>query len=278
MRNLIRFIDRYSFFFLFLFFEVIAFYLLFRNNHFQQAAFLNSTNAVSGGLYKKYANFSEYLNLKEINESLSEENRRLREMQIESFHQIFGENIYIQDTLYQLQYHFAKAKVINNSTNKQNNYITLDKGSHNGLEVGMGVISPNGVVGIIKNVSDHYASVLSLLHSRTKVSCKLQNTNYFGSLQWDGKDYQTGNLLDIPNHVKIEIGDTVITSGYSSTFPENLIVGIIKDFNKPEGENFYQIQVSYSNDFKNINQVYVVKNKYKNEQDSLELKTIQEYD
>ena len=168
--------------------------------------------------------------------------------------------------------------MINNSTNKQNNYITLDKGTQSGLKVGMGVISPNGVVGVIKNVSDHYASVLSLLHTRAKISCKLQKTNYFGSLQWDGRDYKEGILLDIPNHVDISAGDTIVTSGYSSTFPENLVVGTVLSVEKPAGENFYDIRILFNNDFKHLNQVYVVKNNYQLEQDELELETIQAYD
>lgn len=273
MRNLIRFIDTYSFFFLFLIFEVFAFYLLFRNNNYQKTSFLNSTNQVVGEVYSRYSNLTDYLNLAEVNQKLSKENARLRENQINSFYRLFGENIYIYDTLYKRQYHYAKAKVINNSINKQNNYLTLSIGAKNGIKSGMGVLGPNGVIGVVKNVSEHYSSVLSVLHSRAKISCKLKKTNYFGSLQWDGKDYREGLLLDIPNHVDVQPGDTIVTSGFSSTFPENIQVGTISEINKPEGENFYEIRVLLSVDFKNIRYVYLVKNKLQEEQEALEKET-----
>lgn len=270
MRNLIRFIDKYSFFFLFLLFEVLSFYLLIQNNRFQGSSFLNSTNAITGSIYSKYSSWTDYLNLTVVNQELAEENKRLREKQLNAFNKVFGENVYIKDTLYQRQYHYSKAKIINNSIHKQNNYLTLDKGTNNGVEVGMGVIGPNGVVGVVKHVSKHYASVLSLLHSRAKISTKLKKTNYFGSLQWDGKDYREGILKDIPNHVSLSVGDSVVTSGYSSTFPESLFVGTIIKIDKPEGENFYDLRVKFSNDFKNLSYVYIVKNNLKLEKEKLE--------
>lgn len=270
MRNLIAFISKYSFFFLFLIFEVFAFYLLFRNNHFQRSSFLNSTNEISGGIFQSYSELTDYVNLKEINKALAEENRQLREQQIISYERLFGENILIADTIFKRKYRYAKAKVINNSTNKQNNYLTLNIGKLNGIESGMGVISPSGVIGVVKDVSAHYSSVLSVLHTSSKTSTKLKKTKYFGSMQWDGKDYKKGILKDIPNHVNIAVGDTIVTSGFSSTFPEGLAVATVDSFDKPEGENFYNIQVNFINDFKNISYVYVVKHSYKLEQEQLE--------
>lgn len=278
MRNLIRFIDKYSFFFLFLLFEVFAFYLLFQNNHYQQSSFLNSTNSLTGGMYSYYSDFTAYLDLKQINQRLAEQNSVLLENQLNAHHKLFGENIYVNDTIYTRQYHYAAAKVVNNSINKQNNYLTLDIGSLNGIKPGMGVISTNGVIGVIKNVSEHYSTVLSVLHSNSRISTKLKKSNYFGSVQWDGKDYLEGTLLDIPNHVSIAVGDTIVTSGYSSTFPHNLMVGTISEYDKPEGENFYDIRIKFSNDFKNMSQVYIVKNNLKLEKEELESETEQEDD
>ena len=270
MRNLIAFIRKYSFFFLFLGVEALAFYLIFRNNHFQSASFLNSTNAISGGVYSKFADLDEYLNLKEVNDALSDENRRLRENQIQSFERLFGENIIVVDTIFKHKYYYSKAKVINSSTHRQNNYLTLNIGSKNGIQNGMGVIGPNGVVGVVKNVSDHYASVVSILHRDAKISMKLKNSEYFGSMQWDGEDYRMIGLKDIPNHVPLNKGDTVVTSGFSSIFPEGLNTAVIKSFVVPEGENFYTIKMELLNDFKQLSYVYVLKNNFSTEIQEIE--------
>lgn len=236
---------------------------------------MNSTNAISGGFYERYSELTDYINLKEVNEDLARENERLRERQIGSYQRLFGENILVKDTILKKKYRFAKAKVINNSTNRQNNYLTLNIGALNGVESGMGVIGPSGVVGVVKNVSKNYASVLSVLHRSAKISAKLKHTQYFGSLQWDGKNYRSAILKDIPNHVALSTGDTIVTSGYSATFPEGIAIATIEEFNKVEGENFYDIRVNLVNDFKNISLVYVVKNSYKLEQEQLEQQALE---
>ena len=273
MRNLIAFISKYSFFFLFLLFEVFAFYLLFKNNNFQRISFLNSTNTISGNLFSNYSNLTDYLNLKEVNEALAEENRLLRERQLESFEPLFGQNILVKDTILKRKFLYAKAKVINNSVNKQNNYLTLNIGTDNGIQEGMGVLGPQGVVGVVKHVSKNFSTVLSVLHQSAKISAKIKQTNYFGSMQWDGKNYQEGILEDIPNHVSISTSDTIVTSGYSSTFPEGITIATILDYSKPEGENFYKIKLKFANDFKNLSFVYVVKNNSLLEQQELETET-----
>lgn len=278
MRNLIAFISKYSFFFLFLILEVFAFYLLFRNNNFQRTVFLNSTNKVSGNIYESYSEWTDYLDLSVVNQQLAKENSRLRENQIKAYQRLFGENIMVNDTIYKRKYFYTKAKVINNSINKQNNYITLDIGASNGVKKGMGVIGPSGVVGVVKDVSTHFSSVLSVLHRSAKISAKLKNTNYFGSMQWNGENYQVGMLLDIPNHVDISKGDTIETSGYSATFPEGIVLGTILGFEKPDGENFYDISIKFINDFKHLTHVYVVKNNYQLEQQSLEEKSEEQND
>ena len=270
MRNLIAFIRKYSFFFLFLGVETLAFYLIIKNNHFQGSSFLNSTNSFTGGIYTQYSQWGDYLNLKEVNEALSAENRRLRENQIKSFERLFGENVLVKDTIFRRKYHYTKAKVINNSTHRQNNYLTISVGSKNGIENGMGVVGPNGVIGVVKNVSDHYASVVSVLHREAKISVKLKESAYFGSMQWDGEDYRTVMLKDIPNHVQLNEGHTVVTSGFSSIFPEGLNTAVIKTFYVPDGENFYDIKMELLNDFKQVSYVYVLKNNFKIEIKELE--------
>jgi rod shape-determining protein MreC len=270
MRNLIQFLNRYSFFFLFLFFEVIAFYILIRHNNFHQSRFFTSSNYLSGRIYTTYSNFTDYINLKQVNEDLLEENRRLKERQIKSFDGLYGENIMINDTIYQRKYLYSTARIINNSTNKQRNYLTLNTGSENGVKPGMGVVGSTGVIGVIQNVSPHFSTVLSVLHINSSISAKVEGSDYFGSLKWEGKSYREGILEDIPNHVQLTIGDTIVTSGFSATFPPGIDLATIADIIKPEGENFYTIKVNFIVDYKNISQVYVIKNIMKREQQELE--------
>lgn len=270
MRNLIRFFSRYSFFFLFLLFELVCFYLLFRYNHFQQSSFLNSTNALSASTYASYSKLTDYLNLIEVNQALAKENELLRERQLLSYQKLFGPNYLVHDTLYQQTYMYTKARVINNSVNKQNNYLTLSIGTLNGIEKGMGVMGPSGIVGVITQTSPHYSTVLSILHRDAKVGSKLKGSEYFGSMQWDGKSPSEGVLNDIPNHVALSIGDTIVSSGYSAIFPADVPLAVISEFDKPSGENFYDIRVTFTTDFRNLGYVYVVKNIHREEIKTLE--------
>lgn len=167
-------------------------------------------------------------------------------------------------------YRFTPAKIINNSVNKQQNYITINKGSKHGIKRDQGILSSQGIVGVITNVTESYASGLSLLNPRWSVSAKLKNSGYYGSLSWDGEDYQIADLLEIPFHVKLAVGDTVVTSGYSSIFPEGLTIGIIDSYHQPTGENYYEIKVRLSTNFKAIRYVEVIENRKKDEQENLE--------
>lgn len=276
MRNLIRFINRYSFFFLFLFFEVFAFSLLINNNHFHQSAFLNGLNTFSGNAYQVIANWEEYIHLREDNLELTEALKREKSIDKKQLYAVFGKKILINDTIYKRQYALIQAQVVNNSVHRQNNIITINKGSLSGIESGMGIIGPTGVVGVVKHVSEHFSTAISILHRNAKISAKLKSQDYFGSLQWNGKHPSIGTLLDIPNHVEIQIGDTISTSGYSATFPPSIALGIVKSFEVEEGENFYNIQLKFINDFQKLNHVFVVKNNFKEELESLEEQTLLE--
>lgn len=273
MRNLLRFFVKNSFIFLFLIFEVIAFGMLVQNNNYQNSKFFNSSNFLVGNLYATINNFNEYFHLKEDNEVLAEQNAKLLSTNTSSFMKVFGRLVQINDTTYLQKYVYSSAKIINNSTNKRQNYITLDKGSINGVKDEMGVISSKGVVGIVKNVSPHFSSVMSVLHEKTKLSAKIKKSGYFGSLVWGNNNYRIADLKDIPNHVKLSIGDTIVTSGFSSIFPENVMIGTVKEFDLPEGNNFYNIKVEFSEDYKNVSHVYVVRSLLKEEKEMLEQKS-----
>lgn len=270
MRNLLNFLNKYSFFFFFLFLEVIAFFLIIQYNHFQKASFINSANAISGSIYESFSNATDYLSLQKANDLLAKENARLRENQLSSYAEVFGDNVVVNDTIYGRKYQYMMAKVINNSVNKQNNYLTLDKGELNGIEAGMGVIGSKGIVGIVKNTSPNYSVVISILHSQSSISGKLKNSSYFGSIKWEGKEYRNGIFTDIPNHVNIHLGDTIVSSGFSSIFPPDIPIATILSYEKVEGENFYNIKVRFMNDMKSISYAYIVKNLHRDEITELE--------
>ncbi|MBI2279712.1 MAG: rod shape-determining protein MreC [Bacteroidetes bacterium] len=276
MRNLVRFLTKNSFIFLFLLLEIFAFWMLIANNSYQNSKFFNSSNFFVGNFYSTTRNIKDYFNLKQVNKELAEQNAKLQSNNISSFVKVYGRTYQINDTSYHQTYIYSTAKVVNNSTNKRQNYITIDKGDLNGIEAEMGVISANGVVGIVKNVSKNFSSVMSVLHDKNKLSAKIKKSGYYGSLVWEGNNYREAQLKDIPNHVKLVVGDTVVTTGYSSIFPENILIGTVSAFDLPEGNNFYNITITFAVDFKNLSHIYVVRSLQKNERELLEQESQQE--
>lgn len=276
MRNLFRFLTKNSFIFLFLILEFFAFWMLIANNNYQNSKFFNSSNFLVGNFYATIHNINDYFHLKEVNKELAEQNAKLQANNISSFVKVYGRIYEINDTAYHQTYMYSAAKVVNNSTNKRQNYITIDKGDLNGISAEMGVISAQGVVGIVKNVSNNFGSVMSILHDKNKLSAKIKKSGYYGSLVWEGNNYREAQLKDIPNHVKLTVGDTVVTTGYSSIFPENVLIGTVQEFDLPEGNNFYNIIIRFAVDFKNLSHVYVVRSLQKEEKEKLETESQQE--
>lgn len=276
MRNLFRFLTKHSFIFLFLIFEFFAFWMLIANNNYQNSKFFNSSNFLVGNFYSTVHNINDYFHLKEVNKELAEQNAKLQANNISSFVKVYGRIYEINDTAYHQTYMYSAAKVVNNSTNKRQNYITIDKGDLNGVSAEMGVVSAQGVVGIVKNVSKNFGSVMSILHDKNKLSAKIKKSGYYGSLVWEGNNYKEAQLKDIPNHVKLVVGDTVVTTGYSSIFPENVLIGTVQEFDLPEGNNFYNITIRFAVDFKNLSHVYVVRSLQKEEKEKLETESQQE--
>ncbi|WP_346855061.1 rod shape-determining protein MreC [uncultured Draconibacterium sp.] len=272
MRSLLRFLVKNYGFLLFLFLEVVSLVLVFNYNSFQKSKYLNSSNFVSAGLYSTINSVSQYFDLARVNKHLAEENARLRtHLQIgissaDIDSDTLGYGLIEADTTFR----FTPARVINNSVNKQQNYITLNKGRKDGIKPDQGILSPQGIVGVITAVSESYSTGLSLLNPRWSVSAKLKKSGFYGSLSWNGEDYQMLDLLEIPFHVKLDVGDTIVTSGYSSIFPEGLLIGVVDEFTQPEGENYYDIKVRLSTNFKSIRYVEVIENLKKDELENLE--------
>jgi rod shape-determining protein MreC len=262
MYKLFGFIAKHSHWFLFLFLELLCGILLYQRAMFQRSFIFNSAASAVAAVSTTSGNIHSYIDLREKNRDLTERNsllemqflalqRQLRREQPDTLPDMPGERGHYP-------YHTAIAKVISNSVTHTANYITIDKGKADNIAQDMGVISDYGVVGIISHVSEHFAVVLPILNPRHRMSCKLLRTGYFGSLGWDGKDARYAQLGELPRHAEVEVGDTVVTSGYSAIFPEGLLVGIVREYDKYSNESFHSANVELSVDLAALSDVHVV--------------------
>jgi len=271
MRSLLRYVLKNYAFLLFLLLEVVSFTFIFNFNSYQKAKYFNSSNRVTASIYNSYNSVLNYFGLTAVNRDLAEENARLKSMLDKISN--FGVNqdsirIHLENT--DSLYHYISARVINNSVNRQNNYITLNKGRKDGIEVDQGIVNSDGVVGVITNVSENFSMGFSVLNKRWGVSAKLEKSGTFGPLSWDGTDFRYANLTGIPFHVELAVGDTVVTSSFSSVFPEGLFIGTIYEFDQPQGENYFKIKVKLGANFKALSYVDVIDNLKKEELTGLE--------
>ena len=271
MQQIISFLYKNKLFILFLLLEVLAITFTIQSHSFHKSKFVNSANFLSGGIYNRINNFKEFLLLKKENERLSEENvylKNLLNITDKSIPEI--DLIAIDTSNYRQKYSYVDAKVINNNYRKNNNYLTINKGSNSGLESDLGVINSKGIVGITKSVSSNYATVLSILNVNSKINAKLLNSDHFGTLSWDNNDYNVVQILDIPIQAAVYTGDTIVTGGRSTIFPEGVPIGTIKDF-KTLNNTYEYINISLFNDMSSIGYVEVIKNF-----DKLEIKNLEE--
>jgi len=269
MRNLLTFIVRYHFLLLFLLLEIFSFTLLINSTYYQRSSILNEGNRLTGRFYSSISSITDYLKLRETNEHLANENAMLRQMKGISFLKNDTNSYWVNDTVYRQQYKYIVAKVVHNTIGKRNNYIMLDKGSRQGLQKDMAVITSNGIVGTVVNVSENFSWVMSMLNKHTRISGLITKNNQMGTVMWNGVDHLYGTLTDIPAHVKIAKGDTIVTSGFSYIFPAGIMIGTIADFRVEQGDHFYIIPFKYSIDFNALQYVYVVNNLMKVEQETL---------
>jgi rod shape-determining protein MreC len=273
MRNLLNFLARYNNLIIFLLLEGIAIYLVVTGNDYQNLRVLKNIRVTTISVEKKISNARAYLKLRDINTKIAQENVNLRnrmESMIKSESQLFS---LVTDTIFQQQFVYSSAEIVNNSTNRQKNFFTLNKGKKQGVDIDMAVTSPDGVAGIIVSSSENFSYAMSLLNLDFRLSVRMKSNGYFGSLSWDGRDYMHAILNEIPQHVVMYKGDTVQTTGYSAIFPEGILVGVISDFEK-EGGDFYKIRVLLATDFQRLNYVNVIGNLRRTEQKELE-KTVQ---
>jgi rod shape-determining protein MreC len=270
MRNLLIFITKYNAFFLFLIFEISSLLIYIKYNSFQKATFINSTNQVTGNLYAKADEFKGYLSLKDVNDRLAKENADLRNQLRSSKYVDTVAKHMVNDTIYKQQYTYIEAQVISNSINKRNNYLTISRGSHDGLVKGMGVINGQGVVGKVVFVGEHLSIVQSLLHKDSRFSAMLANSKEIGYLQW-GEDLNPhkGLLVDVSNNAQPKVGEMVVTSDLS-LFPAGIPLGKVSKLTTKGGGFFLNMEVALSVDFSKLEYVYVVVNKFALEQTTLE--------
>lgn len=263
MKNLLNFIVKYLYTIVFILFEIICFVLIFTANNYHKVNFLNSSNAVTASITEKWNGVTEYLRLKRTNDSIISENEKLLNL-IEK---------YRKDDIPAIEesgFAYISAKVISANVNAAKNFLTINKGTKDGIKQEMGVIGPNGVVGIVYSCSKNYASIMPIINPSTRISAKIKKNNYFGSLYWDGKNNNYAILNEIPGYVDLQVGDEITTSGHSSIFPEGIPVGRISSFTKDESTNFYDITINLYTDFYNISYVYVIINN--NYQEQIDIK------
>ncbi|HAP01275.1 MAG TPA: rod shape-determining protein MreC [Bacteroidetes bacterium] len=269
MRNFFLLLIRIHALLLFVVLEIVCLILLFNNKEYHRSAFINSSNSVSGKIFTAYSNFTDYLNLKNENERLARENAELRNHLLSSKLDTSTQRILVNDSTHKQMYEYIPAKVVDLTTSKVNNYFTINKGKLQGVDVLMAVIGPNGIVGKIKDITDDYATIIPVLNREFHVSARVGSGN-LGSISWNGYSPEYVQLDEIPKQIKISVGDKIYTSGESHKFPENILIGTISSFTPNTSDNFYDIEVKLSTDFRSISYVYVVNNLMRAEQDTLE--------
>ena len=299
MRNLLLFIAKYHAFLLFLLLELLCFSLIYRYNHFQRARFVNSSNAFVGNMLSKVHDFKSYLGLRRVNDALIIENAFLKDslenvknaLLLElngtpDFDMPLAPEIIpflpppsaskspSNDSLPSINpiYEFIGATVINNSTKAPRNYITINKGGKHGIAPEMGVVGPNGVVGIVKEVSENFSSIISLLHTNLPINAKIAESGANGSLHWDGIDPAYARLNEVGRSQRVRKGERVVTNNYSSIFPPDIPIGIIVNEPKFSEGDFHNLRVNLATDFTQLQYVYVVKYLLRNERQNLEQK------
>lgn len=270
MKSLFLLLWRNNFTLVFLLLEAYCFYLLMQNNNFQNASMLNSANSAVAKTMEGVNYVREYIHLKDENASLAKDNASLRNSLKDALYENDTLLSTVSDSITHQQYTFISAKVIDNTVNRRNNYLTLNKGSMQGIKPEMGVICSDGIVGIVKQVSPHFCTVMSLLHKDARISAKIKRNDFFGSLIWEGESPFFASLKEIDKTVPVQKGDTIVTTPFSSIFPAGTMVGRVTDSRIAAGSNFHDIEVHLRTQFQRLTYVYIVNNILKEEQRKLE--------
>lgn len=279
MKELIEFFRRHSKWFVLVVYVVLSSMLLFNSDPYRHHLWLTSSSAVSGSIYAVGNSITSYFNLRETNEDLNRRNAELEAQVVNLREELnrlrlsqFTDTMPTPDSV--PHFNFIVANVINNSVHHPYNYITIDKGTADGVTAELGVIDHSGVVGVVSVAGEHYSQVISLLNPNFRLSCKIRNTENFGSLVWDGQDPTVALLEELPRHTRFVNGDTVVTSGFSAVFPAGIPVGTILDNGENHKENFFTLKVKLFADFTRLSNVQVVVNNRRDQIREVESKQI----
>ena len=261
MRNLLQFLTRYSNFLIFLILEVVAFILITTTHKYQHSAVWSSANRLAAGTENIITTIGDYFQLQQDNQRLAEENAQLKNQLIAQANKL--ETIAERDSQYvysQLDWEYTPAKVVRITTHKQHNYLTINKGWRDSIQVDMGVVSKEGVVGIVSAVGEKYSLVVPIIHVGMNLSCRLKTNNYIGRTQWNGMRHDEVALEDISRHVTVNVGDTVVTSGLTNVFPEGIMVGTVAETEMTENDNYHRTKLQIATDYKTLKYVQVIRN------------------
>lgn len=269
MQTLIAFLKRYNYVLLFLLLEVLAVVMMVNNTYYQGSKLLRWSNNVAGKWYSSVHSVTGYFGLKRENDLLAQENAQLR-AQLASSYISYNRNEFIRnDTVYRQQYRYHEASVIKKSWRQQDNIIMINMGRRQGIYRDMAVISAQGIVGVVVNTTENFATIMPVLHSNSENSVRIKRTGSNGTLRWDGTDYRYATVVDIPSTHQLYKNDTIITSGLANDFPEGIMVGYVTEVHTKQGSGFYDLRIRLSTDFNRLEHVYIIENRFKKEQDQL---------
>ena len=276
MRNIFLFIRRYFNFLFFLVLQIVALSFLFRYNKFHEAAFMGVANELTGRVTSKYSNVEYYFHLKKTNEALATQNEHLLNSLPSNFQAPdSSRTVFTDTTKYDTlgtirRYVWRGARVVNNSVAMQNNYITIHRGEKQGVSKEMGVVSSTGLVGMVVNTSENFAVVMTMLNRQSSVSAKVRKSGEIGKIQWDGHSPDFVTMINIPKSAQVAKGDSIVTSGYSLSFPPGIMIGTVAEIVDDKSSNFFSLKVKPSTNFYNVEYVTVVDNLQKEEQKKVE--------
>lgn len=267
--RLISLLKKYDYVVVFLLLVIVCAILMSRTSYYQGSKLVAWSNAVAGGWYQGVHSVGGYFDLKGENDRLAAENARLK-AQLESSYISYTDSIFtVNDTTYKQRYDYTEARVIKNSWSQQNNYIMINKGRAHGIKPDQAVISPEGIVGVVMSVSKNFATIMPVLHSDSRNSVKVKRTGISGSLVWDGLDYRYAQVVDVPATHQFEDNDTIVTSGLANDFPEGVPVGYVVEAEPLSGSGFYRVKIRLATDFNKLDHVYIINNRFREEQEAL---------
>ena len=274
MYFLLEFIRKYYYVLLFLVLEGVSFLLLFRFNNYQGSVWFSAANSAVAEVNRRYSDVMSYLDLKEVNRHLTDENLRLQleaDRLREALYETARDTSHTERVVRRLleNYRLVPAEVVSNSKERADNYLVIDRGTADGVAPEMGVVGGGGAVGIVYLAGPHHSLVIPLTNKKSSVSCRVRGQRYFGYLQWDGRNMHVASLDDIPRYARVKVGDVVETSGYSAVFPPGIFVGRIAGIGNSADGQSYRLTVNLGTDFSNIRDVNVIITPYKAEIDTL---------